>query len=98
HSSPTRRSSDLGASLWPEHTQRATLPENPRLSAYQGTMAWESMMRLPRRPARLDKLAGPLTQSVLGGGWPAWGSALLRKPVALDHGEPGVPLRREQES
>jgi hypothetical protein len=60
-------------------------------------MACASMLRLPRRPARIDKLAGPITQRVLEEVCLAWVSAILRKPVALDNGEPGVPRRREQE-
>jgi hypothetical protein len=61
-------------------------------------MACESMMRLPLRPARIEQLAGTIAQRVLKEICLAWVSVTIRKPVVLDHREPGVPMRREPES
>src|SRR5215471_4066449 len=56
------------------------------------------MLRLPRRPARIVKLAGTIAQGVRTEVSRASVSVTIGKPVALDHGEPGVPLRRAPES
>src|SRR5262245_11517021 len=73
-------------------------PNTPRLSSYQGTRACASMMRLPLRPACIDKLAGTIAQRVRKEVSRASVSVTIGKPVALAHGEPGVPLRRAPES
>jgi hypothetical protein len=55
--------------------------------------------KTPRlRPARIEKLAGTSTQRVLTEVCRASVSVTIRKPVALDHGEPDVPRRRAPES
>jgi hypothetical protein len=55
------------------------------------------MSRLPPRHAFIDKLAGTIAQRVLEDVCIVWISATIRKPVALDNGESGVTIRREQE-
>ena len=56
------------------------------------------MSRLSLRHALIEKLAGTIAQRVLEDVCIAWVSITIRKPVALDNGEPGVTIRREQES
>jgi dihydroneopterin aldolase len=56
------------------------------------------MVRLPLRHALIEKLAGTIAQRVLEDGCIPWVSVTTGKPVTLENGEPGVTIRREQES
>ena len=52
----------------------------------------------PLRHARIEKLAGTIAQRVPEDVRITRVSVTIRKPAALDHGEPGVTMWREQES
>ena len=55
-------------------------------------------IRHPLRHVLIEKLAGTIAQRVPEDVCITRVSVTIRKPVALDHGEPGVTIRREQES
>jgi dihydroneopterin aldolase len=55
-------------------------------------------IRHPLRHAFIEKLAGIIAQRVPEDVRIMRVSVTIRKPVALDNGEPGVTIRREQES
>ena len=55
-------------------------------------------VRHPLRHALIEKLAGTIAQRVPEDGRLTRVSVTIRKPAALDHGEPGVTLWRDQES
>ena len=52
----------------------------------------------PLRHALIEKLAGTIAQRVPEDVRITRVSVTIRKPAALDHGEPGVTIWREQES
>jgi hypothetical protein len=79
-----------------KRAQKAETPKQPSL--HLRLSAPHFYPDHPLRHALIEKLAGTIAQRVPEDVRITRVSVTIRKPVALDNGEPGVTIRREQES